>query len=63
MIDSALAGTSLSTIPHGTFVADEVNTYKPSTVIYTSLARYINSTPTLNDSAEVPSENIWLVSG
>ncbi|KAH8096771.1 haloacid dehalogenase [Cristinia sonorae] len=63
MIQSALAGTQLTTIPYGIFLADTMQTYKPSTTIYKDLVAHINATPNLNDGTEVPSGNVWLVSG
>ncbi|TCD60376.1 hypothetical protein EIP91_010257 [Steccherinum ochraceum] len=63
MVDSALAGTPLSTIPHGIFVADEVKIYKPSAKIYHGLVAHVNNTAALNEGQKIDSENIWLVSG
>lgn len=42
------------------FLADQVQTYKPSRAIYDGLLGYINSTP---GTQKVSGQNVWLVSG
>ena len=60
MVTTALQVGPLSGLTRRMFLADQVQTYKPSRAIYDGLLGYINSTP---GTQKVSGQNVWLVSG
>ena len=59
MVSKALDVASLSALSKRMFLADSVQTYKPSKAIYDGLLKYVNE----GAEQKVTGENVWLVSG
>lgn len=59
MVSAALGVSELSSMIPEAFLADSVQRYKPSPVIYEELITHINK----KETPPIPARNVWLVSG
>lgn len=59
MVTTALKVGSLSSLTNQMYLANAVQTYKPSKVIYEGLLNHVNA----GSAQKVSGANVWLVSG